>query len=203
MDNRGYKSLIMSTLSEKGFTAVELLIVIVVVAILAVLAAPKLTGIANKNKVAATTNELIGLIEFARATAKSTGQAVVVSECGDTDDCGLKVSLFKNKDNTSVSPLRVMHKQDLKNVTYGNDKKYLAFYPDGTRGLHITQPVVKVFNDNGSSTGATEDFSGLQNTGDVKWQVKVDSAYSNESYCRVITITALGSTKVSTQGCSK
>lgn len=195
----------MSTLSQKGFTIVELLVVVLVFSILAMMAAPSLVGAINKNKVVATTNELVGLIEFARSTAKSTNQAVLINdECGASDDCGLQVILLKDKNETTTtdsSPLRMMHKQDMKNLTYmgaktDKNKIYIAFYPDGTRGLHIDKQTIKVFDNNGAFTSSVADFGAAQRTGDVKWQVK------SGSNCRVITITALGSVNVATEGCS-
>ncbi|AZS49407.1 prepilin-type N-terminal cleavage/methylation domain-containing protein [Entomomonas moraniae] len=188
----------MSTLSQKGFTIVELLVVVLVFSILAMLAAPSLVGAINKNKVVATTNELVGLIEFARNTAKSTNQAVLISKCKSSDDCGLQVILLKDKGTsiTDSTALRVMHKQDMKALTYIDDKSNLAFYPDGTRGLHVDKQTIKVFDKNGAFTSSVAEFADVQGKGDVKWQVK------SGSDCRMITITALGSVKVATEGCS-
>ncbi|AWM80942.1 hypothetical protein DKL61_11630 [Gammaproteobacteria bacterium ESL0073] len=192
----------MSTLSQKGFTIVELLVVVLVFSILAMMAAPSLVGAINKNKVVATTNELVGLVEFARNTAKSTSQAVLITDdCESTDDCGLQVILLKDKGNSDSLPLRVMHKQDMKTLTYmdkqsNKDNIYIAFYPDGTRGLHIDKQTIKVFNKDGAFGSATQSFADFQGKGDVKWQVK------SGSDCRVITITTLGSVKVATEGCS-
>lgn len=190
----------MSTLSQKGFTIVELLIVVLVFAILVMLAAPNLTGMVNKNKVIATTNELVGLIEYARNTAKSTGEAVVVTKCADSESCGIKVTLLGNK-NPGDPSLRVMSKQDTKNIIYSGSATAFAFYPDGTRGLHINKNNIKTFNKNGSAGASIVFDSSVQSIGDFVFKVK-NSDQNTGTYCRKITVTSLGNVKLATEGCS-
>lgn len=184
----------MSTLSQKGFTIVELMVVILVLAALSVLAGPGLFDALNKNKVIASTNQLIGLLEFARNTAKSTNKGVVVSKCDASEDCGIKVVLLESRTSTTIPPLRVIHKSDTANVT--PPTKDTVFYPDGTRGLHITNTSINVFNDNGSFTTKTSSFDVDESKTNSVWQIKAGS------YCRVITVTKLGTVKVATEGCS-
>lgn len=77
-----------------GFTLVELMITIAIVAILAALALPSFQGMIRSNRVATTTNEFNAFVAYARSEAlRNSGGAVLCASatgtsCGGTWDQG-------------------------------------------------------------------------------------------------------------------
>lgn len=77
----------------KGFTLIELLIIVFLVAILSMIAVPSFNSLINKNRTQAANNELVGLLQYARAYAVEhrTSARVCVDEDGVITvrrDCG-------------------------------------------------------------------------------------------------------------------
>ncbi|MGN7839780.1 GspH/FimT family pseudopilin [Stenotrophomonas sp. 22385] len=68
---------------SKGFTLIELMVTISVVAILAAIAFPSFQSVIRSNRVAAAHNELIGMVNLARSDAIRNNQGGVV--CGSSD----------------------------------------------------------------------------------------------------------------------
>jgi type IV fimbrial biogenesis protein FimT len=54
---------------QRGFTVVELMVTVTIVAILAAVAAPSFMGMINTNRLAAQSNELLSAIQYARTEA--------------------------------------------------------------------------------------------------------------------------------------
>lgn len=63
---------------EHGFTLLEAMVTMTVVAVLMALAIPSYRYITNKNRIAAEVNGLLGDLQFARAEAIKEGQTVTV-----------------------------------------------------------------------------------------------------------------------------
>ena len=99
--------------NEKGFTLVELLIVIAIVAILAVVAVPNFRETMQRNRMVANTNEFISAIQFARAEAIRRGGQINLTPANGSDwPSGLVVYFDADDDDTldSGEELRVWQK---------------------------------------------------------------------------------------------
>jgi type IV fimbrial biogenesis protein FimT len=68
---------------SKGFTLVELMVTILIVAVLAAIALPSFRNVIQRNRVAAASNDLLASLSYARNTAITRGQ--LVSMCPSTD----------------------------------------------------------------------------------------------------------------------
>ena len=65
--------------SSKGFTLIELMILVALVAIIATVALPSFTRLIESNRLTATTNDVVGTLTFARSEAIRRGRAVNVA----------------------------------------------------------------------------------------------------------------------------
>ncbi|GMG88587.1 GspH/FimT family pseudopilin [Biformimicrobium ophioploci] len=61
-----------------GFTLIELMVTVTVIAILLTIGVPSFTNLVKNNRITASSNDLIGTLQFARAEAVRTGSAVGV-----------------------------------------------------------------------------------------------------------------------------
>lgn len=86
--------------NQKGFTLVELLIVIAIVAILVAVAIPNFTETMSRNRMVAHTNELLSAVQYARAEALRRGGRVILAPTEDTNDWadGIVVFFDRNGD---------------------------------------------------------------------------------------------------------
>jgi len=84
---------------QRGFTLVELLITIAVLAVILVLATPSFTGIINNNRITKATNELAASFAYARSEAvRRNGRIHLVPPTGDWSD-GYKIGIDSTADN--------------------------------------------------------------------------------------------------------
>lgn len=123
-----------------GFTLVELLISLAVLAIVSAFAIPKYADLASRNRIAGATNELVGIIHLARSEAVSTHARVVVCPTSNGTGCGTgdwaRVLVFVDRDrngsvNTGDEVKREMNIRtpDLRMVAGSNGN--IVFSPDG------------------------------------------------------------------------
>lgn len=70
-------------LNNAGFTIIELMTVIAILGIMIVLAAPSLQQFMVKSRVASTTNELVGSLQYARSEAIKRAQTVTLCKTED------------------------------------------------------------------------------------------------------------------------
>lgn len=76
-----------SAFSNQGFTLIELMVALAVLAILTGLAAPSFISMVRDNRLVTQTNEFIGALHLARAEAVKRNQDVVVCKSDDGENC--------------------------------------------------------------------------------------------------------------------
>ena len=77
----------MSLRWSKGFTLLELMVTIAIVAILAAIAFPSFQTTIRSNRVSSANNEVIGLVNLARSEAIRSGRGGGVCGSSDGSDC--------------------------------------------------------------------------------------------------------------------
>lgn len=85
--------------NQKGFTLVELLIVIAIVAILAAVAVPNFRETSARNRMVANTNEFLSSIQYARSEALRRGGRIVLSPSSGSDWTNGLVVFFDQDDD--------------------------------------------------------------------------------------------------------
>jgi type IV fimbrial biogenesis protein FimT len=156
-----------------GFTLVELLITVSIVAILATVAVPSYRYVTNSNRVAAEVNGLLGDLQFARSQAIKEGIPVIICVSSDGSTCtggndwknGWVVQSTSNR--TALNPTGVMRKQ----TTFKSTDSFQAS------------------NSVTSITFNREGFAGGIPSGS---QIILQDATSNNAWTRCLTITTVG-----------
>ena len=77
----------LSALRSAGFTAIELMTVLAIVAILLTVVVPSFVGLTQKNRVAAKINGFVGDLQFARGEAIKQGQPVTICASTNGSSC--------------------------------------------------------------------------------------------------------------------
>jgi type IV fimbrial biogenesis protein FimT len=77
----------LSRRRHSGYTMIELLMVIVIVAILSTIAIPSFRYVTNSNRIASEVNGLLGDLQFARSQAVKEGQTVTVCSSNNGTGC--------------------------------------------------------------------------------------------------------------------
>jgi type IV fimbrial biogenesis protein FimT len=124
-----------------GFTLVELLITIAILALVSAFAIPKYADMVTRNRIAGATNELVATIHMARSEAVATHARVVVCPTSNGTGCGsgdwARILVFVDRDrNGSVSSGDQIKREvnlrtpDLK-MTAGTSGANIVFSPDG------------------------------------------------------------------------
>src|SRR5208282_3673594 len=83
--------------SQRGFTMLELVVVMSIVAILMAIAIPSYRNVTNGNRIAAEINGLLGDLQYARGEAVKEGQTVTVCVSSNGTSCsGAAVATWQN-----------------------------------------------------------------------------------------------------------
>lgn len=96
---------------SKGFTLIELMITVALVAIVAAIAVPSFSTMIANSRIATTSNDLVGLINHARAEAVKRGRVVTVSPLDGSDWANGVVAWIDQNSNGSFDSseaIRVM-----------------------------------------------------------------------------------------------
>ena len=111
-------------INHSGFTLVELLVALAVLAILTGLAAPSFIATVRDNRLVTQTNEFIGALHLARSEAVKRNQDVVVCKSSDGSTCNDSLSWADGwlvlADNGALV-LRVGPALDGENTIYASD----------------------------------------------------------------------------------
>lgn len=94
--------------SQRGFSLVELMVVVAILGILAGLAAPSFASFIRSNRLTAAANDLLGAVALARSEALKRGQRIVLCTSSNASTCDNSASwgdgwiVFSDGDNDSV-----------------------------------------------------------------------------------------------------
>lgn len=94
--------------SQRGFSLVELMVVVAILGILAGLAAPSFASFIRSNRLTAAANDLLGAVALARSEALKRGQRVVLCTSSNASTCDNSASwgdgwiVFSDGDNDAV-----------------------------------------------------------------------------------------------------
>ena len=74
--------------AQNGFTIIELMICVMLIALLLTLGVPSFTNTIEQNKLATEINSLISTLRYARSASVKTGKRITVCRSNDGVDCG-------------------------------------------------------------------------------------------------------------------
>ncbi|MCQ4309776.1 GspH/FimT family pseudopilin [Pseudomonas stutzeri] len=123
---------------NRGFTLIELMVTIAVLAIVIVIAAPSFTSVLQSNRTTALHHEILGALQLARSEAVKRRTEVIVCRSDDREDCA-------NGADWTVGWI-------VKDVTSDDVVKVW----DSVTGMALTGPITgAVFRSNGMANAVT------------------------------------------------
>jgi type IV fimbrial biogenesis protein FimT len=106
-DRSKWKETMTTKRKNAGFTLVELMVVIALIAITAAVAVPGFRGLIEANRQTSAANSVIGILNFARSEAVRRGEPVQVLPVGGAYNNGLRVVLASDV-NTVIRRIEPM-----------------------------------------------------------------------------------------------
>jgi len=138
-----------------GFSLIEMMVAIAVLAILASVAAPAYQGMIAGNQVSATTNEILELLATAQAEARNRQTSVNLTIASTTD--GQKLSIAPAGDNSNV--LNSLLIRNNANLQLSSTFSAIRFRPDGMPCDNQTDETQCVTTANKSITISSTSYS--------------------------------------------
>jgi len=112
--------------SRRGFTLVELLVVIAIIAILATLAAPSFQDLLKANRVTSQSNEIVSLITLTRSEAiRRSANAEIVFTAPDQAQWNAIVAIPEKADGTPSEELRSTTHSGVELITSSETEKLI------------------------------------------------------------------------------
>ncbi len=126
----------LPTKKHQGFTLIELMITIAIMAIILTIGIPSLQNLVANNRLATLTNSMIGALNIARSESVKRNQLVVVRKSGSKWKDGWQVFVDSNKNhNLDGGELVIQKYAALPNDYFINPSSsfsaYVYFRPDG------------------------------------------------------------------------
>lgn len=137
--------------TQAGFTLIELMIVIVLLAVIAAVAVPGFQTLLENNQITATTNRLVGSLNFARSEALREGRQVTVQAISGDWDNGVEVVVGGN----------TLRRSEFSNSRMSINGNAVTFRGNG---LTTSSEELRLCGDNGSSDRLIEITRGGQVT---------------------------------------
>lgn len=214
----------MKILKEQGFTIIELMLVLLIIAVSIMLATPNFSNIIRKNNLTAATNELTGIMQYAKALAAATNMPTIVCplmssssnssnemKCVDSKETfnkATKIGVFRyisNANSANLELSRVMNLPSSVTLKDTRDKaQSIAFYPDNSAGIHGINENMDYFQKDGSIANSSLNLSSLKfpdptTTNSANWQIQSTVAADNK--CYVVSVSRLGKAVVNEDNC--
>ncbi|WP_305075871.1 GspH/FimT family pseudopilin [Microbulbifer sp. ALW1] len=106
-----------NSVSQKGFTLVELMVVITVLGIIAAVGVPSFRSMIQDYRIVTKTDDINAVLQFARAEAVRSGGGVGVSAMGDDVANGLRVYVDANDNDSFDNGELVLRVFDIENAS--------------------------------------------------------------------------------------
>jgi len=165
-----------------GFTVVELMVVIAIIAIIVAFGIPSYNSVITQNRMASEINDLSNDVELARSTAISSGESVTIcpsttqtttTVCSDSDNWSTGWIIFTDVANNQTfgagdTLIRVHSALSTDTLTGTNSTAVTGPYEGGVSYLEFNR---MGGSSNGSTTGATYSAISLHDpTNNPSWQ---------------------------------